>query len=108
MCHWQKQKEKICLQVGICKLHYWPDCCVAEVIIIRNITLKMLPLLKKNSRKGVSRKCELNPNPAKAKCLPLFPFYFDLYLDASLVSPRCSQTYTCRSETSVGWDLNLL
>lgn len=71
---------KSCLQLGICKLDYWPDWCVAEVIIIRNYTLKMLPLLKRILEKvpleDLSR--DLNPNPAKAKGLPLLPFYFDL------------------------------
>lgn len=38
---------KSCLQLGICKLDCWPDRCVGEVIIIRNNTLKMLPVLKK-------------------------------------------------------------
>lgn len=36
---------KSCLQLGICKLDYCR--CVGEVIVIRNNTLKMLPVLKK-------------------------------------------------------------
>lgn len=70
---------KSCLQPGICKLDYGPGRCVAEVIIIRDNTVKMSYLSKKNSRKGASDvTSDLNPDPAKAKGLSSLPFYFDL------------------------------
>lgn len=62
------------LQVGLLA-----NRCVAEVIIIRDNTIKMSYLSKNNSRKGFSDvTSDLNPDPAKAKGLSSLPFYFDL------------------------------
>lgn len=60
-------------------MDYWANRCVAEVIIIRDNTVKMSYLSKKNSGKGASDvTSDLNPDLAKAKGLSSLPFYFDL------------------------------
>lgn len=52
--------------LGISELDYWPNRCVVEVI--KDDTVEMSYLSKKNSRKGASEMTSaLNPDPAKAE-----------------------------------------